>query len=185
MVVLEVMSLMAKYVGDKEVLAHTDGGVISNEKYALFAPYIKIINDIQNRIAMEYYPLLTKEVITSNGEVIPFTSLKKTYHKIIKITQNNKPVKFSIIDNGILLNKGEYEIWYNYIPDPVVRDTDELENFSGRVGVRAYALGVAAEHALINCMYDTATFFENKFIDALIKVRQNSSLKYMPKRRWL
>ncbi len=186
MLIKEILYLVGKYLGDSELCYETQDGYASSDGVEVMMPYIKLINLVQKRLATECFVLKTKETIsvTKAGE-FPFSSLSKPFFKLIKIMQNNKPVRFELVNSGVVLPIGDFEIWYQYTPEQITFASSKVCDFNGKISERIYALGVASEYCLLNGMYDTANFFEEKFLNAINLIKMGTNLKLMPKRRWL
>lgn len=185
MLISKILYLAGSYLGDKEIVETVSDNNASNEEYDLILPYLKLLNVVQDRIATEYFPITTSEVIDTTSQVFKFANLSKRLYKLIKVLKDGKVVRFSLKDGGILLPEGKYEIWYQYLPTPLVYSDHEIDDFDGKISDRIFALGVASEYCLLNGMYETSNYFEEKFVNALNCLRLSANHKTLPKRRWL
>ena len=185
MVLNDVLYLVGKYLGDTSLLEEIDGITTSSEGRELITQYRKLLNIVQKRIATEWIVLKTKENIEIKSQKLDFAELNKKYYKLIKVVKDGKFIKFNMLDDGIELENGPCEIWYQYLPSDVLTSTGEVFDFNGKISERLFALGIASEYCMLNGMYDTANYFEEKFINSLNSLRITSLHKTMPKRRWL
>ena len=186
MLISKILYLVGKYISDRELVETIESNTTTSDDITIYAPYIDLLNMVRKRLATEYFSLKTKENIdTASQDVFLFKNLTKPFHKLIKVTNNEKSVRFDILNNGILLPKGVYEIWYQYLPDVINYSDTQIDDFNGKVNERIYALGIASEYCLLNGMYDTSNYFEEKFINAINSIKTSSGFKNLPKRRWL
>lgn len=181
-----ILYLVGKYLTNNDLLSELSSSYVNSENSTILNYYINLINTVQKRIAIECFSLRCRETFEiKSQQPFLFKELNRQFHKIIKITQNDKPVRFDLVENGVLLPDGEYEIWYQYLPIDVVDYDSDVQDFNGKISERMFALGVCAEDCLIKGMYDTSDFFEQKFIRSVNSIKTTSPYKNMPKRRWL
>lgn len=185
MILNDVLYLVGKYLGDTNLLKEIDGITTSSEGRELITSYTKLLNIVQKRIATEWIVLKTKEDVEIKSQQFKFGDLNKKYYKLIKIVKDGKNVRFNMLDDSIELENGLCEIWYQYVPSEALTSDGKVFDFNGKISERLFALGVASEYCMLNGMYDTANYFEEKFINSLNSLRITSLHKTMPKRRWL
>ena len=141
----KILFLVGNYVGDKDLLNETNGSASSDGIRIVFS-YIDLFNIVLKRIASEFVVLKTKEVVETNSQNIKFADLKNRYFKIIKLVKDGKSTCFDIVDDGLKVDNGVYEIWYQYLPKEIDYTDNNVFDFNGRVSERIYALGVASEY---------------------------------------
>lgn len=186
MQIKKILYIVAKYLGDKKLIDAINNNQFEGEAKDLVKNYIEVLNVVQKRLATECFSLRTFESVEiKSQQPLFYRDLSRFFYKMIKVVSNDKLVKFDFVENGIMLPEGKCEIWYQYLPEDVNNIEEDVESFNGKVTERMYALGVCSEYCLVSGMYDTANYFEEKFIEAINSCRVDHSHKSMPKRRWL
>lgn len=185
MIVNDVLILTAKYLDDSELYAAAIKSNKTSSDIALLDPYIEILGMVQTQVATEHIPLVFKENIKVDSTSFSVDNLTNKFYKIIKVLKNGKKQNYYLLGNNLILPAGEYEIWYQYLPQDLLFSESNVETFGGKLNARTYALGVAGEYCLIKGMYNTAEAFETRFLSSLKAIKNYRPHKTMPKRRWL
>ena len=147
---------------------------------------LRCLNLVINQIASDYIPLKFIETVTPvNGKIL-FTSLNKKLIEVLRVEDKfGIRVNFKLYPDYLETINGDVKITYSYEPENISSFSQELENFSQKIGERVIAYGVAMEYCFICGLHDDASIWERRFKDALlIAARKKSEIK-LPKRRWI
>ncbi len=97
MTVLDVVKLVAQYIGDADLLSTTTlGGQTSptEQQTSKINTLVSCVNDTVQNLAIMYFPLKKEEVVTSPNGSYSFTLFSKPLLDILKIVDNR--LKFSV-----------------------------------------------------------------------------------------
>ena len=141
---------------------------------------LKCFNFVQNEIATEYFPLVTKEKIKAIDGAFEISKLKERLAYIVSFKDKcGEKIKHKIM-GGKIFFEGEVEIEYCYCPTKkTLEDICEIA-----LPERVVASGVLREYYLLQGLANEATVFEAKFKNSLANFAGKKCLTSMPKPIW-
>jgi hypothetical protein len=126
-------------------------------------------------IATDYVPLTTTELVTVNGEFLPYDKLGKTVLDVVKVvSRGGTTVRYKMRPDGIQLPNGKITIEYKYLP-PRYRWEDECDYKSGIITSRIVAYGVITEYCIISGLQDDAVLWDGRYRQSLINASSRTS----------
>lgn len=183
MKVNDVLKIVLLYLGyiDEYDLSRED---TYNHPDKVLSSLIRCINLVNSELTSDYLPLVTLENVEEINNEILYENLNKPIINILSIKQNGVELMYKALPDRLLLDtSGIVEVVYSYLPE-YVNYGDEIE-YKSRITARTFALGVCAEYALINNLFEESIAFERRYKDALkIAVRKKSEIR-VKARRWI
>lgn len=187
MTVKDIIKLVCDFVGEKEILKKLNSVETLNmsereqEKLDLMTRCFNLVNQ---EIASDYLPFLTKETIDVENSILNFYDLSKTVVNVYEVRNKfGVNLKFTVYPNYIEINGKAKSIVYSFLPDDLGID-DEIEFFNG-LSARVYAYGVASEFLLIDGLGEDAETWEERFKESLFVLSRKRGEHVLPKRRWI
>lgn len=142
---------------------------------------LRCANRVYRDIATQYLPLSTKEIITFIDGYCAFSNLSKRISKPICLRSNGCKIKFKATDMGVYADVDSAELEYRYVP--AVKTADEQLELT-TLCEESLALGICAEYALVNGLYEKCSVFRDMFYQELKKACLDLREKRIKKRRW-
>ena len=188
MEVKEIIKLTAIYLQMEEVLELSELGGEVTEPTELASKNLELLvrclNLVYSEIASDYLPLKhCEDVEVENSEITISALSKKLINVLSLVDLYDKSVKYKVYPTSIKVENGSYKLEYSYMPEAVTIESD-VEEFGGKLCERVFAYGVASEYSLISGLFDEATLWKKRFLDALLAVNSKKSEVKMPARRW-
>lgn len=189
MTVLEVLENASLYLNLKEefesIFNNDKSAEVTEETQNQFEKLIDCLNLVVSDIAGQYCKLMTTEKVQFVDNSFDILNLTKCANKIFFVKdENGFKQNFKIIDNKIVCeNSGNFTVEYSFYPQKFTKD-DELSIFSGKIGVKTFALGVACEYCFVSGFFDDAKIWEERFVNCLKNNLRKIGHSHMPKRRW-
>ncbi len=184
MTVKEILTLVCEFVGEREILKkfETEGELSSREQEKVEI-MTRCFNLVNQEIASDYLPFLTRESVDTNG-ILNFSELKKSVVHIYEIKNRfGINLKFKLFPNFAEVNGHARTVVYSFLPEELsLESTVEAPcNLTERI----YAYGVASEYLLIDGLSEDAEIWENRFKEGLFMLSRKHGEHTLPKRRWL
>lgn len=186
MTVREILKLVCEFVGEKEIAiklnAQQEFTEKEQEKIAIMTDCFNLVNQ---EIASDYLPFMTKEEIAVNNSILNFQDLTKAVINIYEVKNRlGFNLRFKLYPNFVeIFGKAKW-IVYSYLPSDVTTLEDEVPAFNG-LSARVYAYGVASEYLLVDGLSDDAEIWEDRFKQSLFVLSRKRGEHIMPKRRWI
>ncbi len=185
MTVKEILKLALELVGEKELIAKLDAEEVLSEKEAeKMKTMLSCFNLVNQEIASDYLPFLTREAVDGKGGKICFSALSKTVINVYEVKDRfgfNMP--FKVISNCVETARNAKSITYSFLPEKLGED-DLVEFFNG-LSERVYAYGIASEFLLQSGLSDDAEIWEERFKESLFILSRKRGEHRLPKRSWL
>lgn len=142
-------------------------------------------NAVEDELARYYFPLVANEELRAEAGKIGYTAFSYAPVKIIGVTAEGKPVKFSVQPLYLCVDADSVSVEYWYTPQSRTMEGDSA--FDGaEVGERLVAAGCAAEYCLIHGESLAAKLWEGKYREAIDKARlTHRRARALPPRRWV
>ncbi len=185
MTVKEILKLVCEFVGEKELMAKLQAEVLSVEQreQEKLDCMVRCFNLVNQEIASDYLPFLTREEVDAQGPILNFSTLKKTVVNIYEIKNKfGVSLKFKNYPNFVEVSGKPKTVTYSFLPDELSLD-DEVEKNCG-LSARVYAYGVASEYLLIMGVGDDAEIWETRFKDSLFVLSRKRNEHILPRRSW-
>ena len=188
MTVREVLTMASQFLNKEEefsaFIKNDNGDSVGTKSFKVLFSALNIVN---NEIASDYFPLFYKQEIDVTHNKIFNIDLNQELKDVYKISSldNSVSYRFKTFDNYIEVGaNGKMNITYSYLPQKISM-TDDLPNYSGKISVRTFALGVAAEYCFISNIFDEAEVWHRRFVDSIKNNLSKKSHITLPKRKWL
>ncbi len=190
MTVLDVVKLVAQYIGEPDLLKTTTLGgdaTPSEQQSNKINTLIDCVNDTVQNLAMMYFPLKKEEVVSSSNGVYSFTLFSKTLLDILSVVDNRLKysVDYSMFPDYFESKTGSLLVSYTYLPSEVLSTSAKLEVVENKVTARMLALGVTSRYFLIVGMYQDANNWNEMFERAILVAQRRKDNVVLKKRRWL
>ncbi len=194
MKVKEILFLAMEFVGEKQLLEklkmqETQTGeqneiVLSKREMEKLESLLLCFNLVNQEIASDYLPFLTKENVEVKGDTIAFSDLSKRVINIYEVKDKfGFNLHFRIMSKYIKTNCKAKSVVYSFLPEKMQLE-DEIEFFNG-LSARIYAYGVASEFLLVSGVSSDAEIWEERFKESLFMLSRKHGEHLLPKRRWL
>ena len=185
MTVKDIVKLVCEFVGESEIFSKLSLNSPLNEREVEKVDrMVRCFNLVNQEIASDYLPFLTKEEVDVENSILNFSELKKKVFNIFEV-KNKFGVKlnFKVISNYIEISGKAKTVVYSFFPDELDIE-DEVELYCG-LSARVYAYGIASEYLLIDGVSEDAEIWENRFKESLFLLSRKHGEHILPKRRWL
>ena len=158
--------------------------VLSKREMEKLESLLLCFNLVNQEIASDYLPFLTKENVEVKGDTIAFSDLSKRVINIYEVKDKfGFNLHFRIMSNYIKTNCKAKSVVYSFLPEKMQLE-DEIEFFNG-LSARIYAYGVASEFLLVSGVSSDAEIWEERFKESLFMLSRKHGEHLLPKRRWL
>ena len=185
MTVKEILKLAIEFVGEKELAIKLDTEEeLSEKETEKMKTMLSCFNLVNQEIAGEYLPFLTREDVDVMSGKIFFSDLSKTVINIYEVKDKfgfNLP--FKVISNCVEVKRKPKSVIYSFLPEMLTLD-DEVEFFNG-LSARVYAYGIASEFLLQSGLGDDAEIWEERYKESLFILSRKRGEHRLPKRSWL
>lgn len=190
MTALEVIKLVAQYIGDSELIDTTTLGgqtTPSEQQTNKINTLLGCVNDTIQSLAILYFPLKREEVVTSSNGVYSFTLFSKTLLEIIKVVDNRLKfsVNYAMFPDYFESKAGSLLVSYTYLPQEIGNLNSKMEVVENKVTARMVALGVVSRYYLMVGMYQDANNWNEMFERAILVAQRRKDNVVLKKRRWL
>lgn len=186
MTVREIIKLVCDFVGEKELSAKLDSASFAaytdreQEKLDLLVQCFNLVNQ---EIASDFLPFLTKEEVDVNNSILNFSELGKVVINIYEIKNRfGKCLRFKLYPNYVEVYGHAKKVVYSFLPADKIL-SNEVEMFCGLSG-RIYAYGIASEFLLIDGLSEDAEIWEDRFKESLFVLSRKKGEHILPKRSW-
>lgn len=187
MTVKEILKLVCDFVGEKEILEKLNSAQSEHfskreqEKLDLMTRCFNLVNQ---EIASDYLPFLTKEAVSEQSNIINFYDLKKKVINIYEVKNRfGTNLNFTVYPNYVEIDGKAKSIVYSFLPEDIGFE-QEVEFYMG-LSARVYAYGIASEFLLIDGLSEDAEIWEERFKESLFVLSRKRGEHVLPKRRWL
>lgn len=186
MTVKEILKLACEFVGERELREKLKSKNVETftareqEKLDLMLDCFNLVNQ---EIASDYLPFLTKEEIDVDNSTLHFSNLEKTVINVYEIKNRfGMNLKFKLYPNYVQIFGRAKSIVYSYLPSDLSLE-DEVEMLCG-MSARVYAYGVASEFLLVDGISEDAEIWEERFKESLFMLSRKRGEHIMPRRSW-
>lgn len=194
MKVKDVLKLAFEFAGEKELaekLAQSGDGALNVEsgdfndaEKRKLNEALSCFNSVNQEIASDYLPFLTRESVDATSGGFLFSSLSKRVISIFQVKDKfGFDLGFRVLSNFVETSKRAKSVVYSFLPEKLGFD-DEMEFFNG-LSERVYAYGVASEFLLVSGLGGDADIWEERFKESLFMLSRKHGEHRLPKRRWL
>lgn len=190
MTVLEVIKLVAQYIGDPDLLDTTTlGGEVepTSQQTNKINMLISCINDTAQSLAIMYFPLKKEEIVSSSNGCYQFSQFTKPLLDILKIVDNRLKfnVEFAMFPDHFEAKAGDLLVNYTYLPSETTTLSSKIEVVENKVTARMLAIGVTSRYYLMVGMYQDANNWNEMFERAILIAQRRKDNIVLKKRRWL
>lgn len=186
MTVKDIIKLVCDFVGERELLAKLNSSEDvtyterEQEKLDLMQRCFNLVNQ---EIASDYLPFLTKEEIDVDNSILSFSSLQKTLINVYSVKNGfGRVLKYENFSNYIQIFGHARSITYSFLPDDKGLE-EQVEMYNGLSG-RIYAYGIASEFLLVDGISEDAEIWENRFKESLFVLSRRRGEHILPARSW-
>jgi hypothetical protein len=186
MTVKEIIKLVCEFIGEKELLAKlksTEEVSFTTREQEKLDTLVDCFNLVNQEIASDYLPFMTKEDVVANGGVLNFADLSKVVINIYEVKNRfGMNLKFKVFPSFIEINGKAKSVVYSFLPTDLTLESD-VEMMCG-LSARIYAYGVASEYLLVDGVSEDAEIWEERFKESLFVLGRKRGEHLMPKRTW-
>lgn len=187
MTVKDIIKLVCDFVGERELLAKlesTEAVTYTSREQEKLDLMVRCFNLVNQEIASDYLPFLTKEEIDVNNSILNFSTLDKTLINVYEIKNKiGMNLKFKLFPNYVEVFGHARSIVYSFLPSEKTL-TDNVEIYNG-LSKRVYAYGVASEFLLVDGVSDDAEIWEDRFKQSLFVLSRRCGEHILPARSWI
>ena len=187
MTVKDIIKLVCEFVGEREILSKLNAspqGELTEREQEKVDCMVRCFNLVNQEIASDYLPFLTKEEVDINDSILNFSQLSKTVINIYEIKNRfGMNLKFKLFPDFVEIFGHAKSVTYSYLPQDKTLN-DDVETLNG-LSARVYAYGVASEFLLIDGLSDDADIWEERFKQSLFVLSRKRGEHILPKRSWL
>lgn len=187
MTVKDIIKLVCDFVGERELLAKlesTETVTYTSREQEKLDLMVRCFNLVNQEIASDYLPFLTKEEIDVNNSILNFSTLDKTLINVYEIKNKiGMNLKFKLFPNYVEVFGHARSIVYSFLPSEKTL-TDNVEIYNG-LSKRVYAYGVASEFLLVDGVSDDAEIWEDRFKQSLFVLSRRRGEHILPARSWI
>ena len=184
MTVKELILLTASAVGiQQEVNLYFEGYLQEGEEEV--ACLLRCFNTVEERLALEYLPLITEEDVDSETGAVYFSKLSRSPVRILKVTDKwGNELPFKLFAEYIKTSPERVKVRYTYSPEE--KDLDGVCDFKIAVCKQAFVDGMAMEYCLLRGLFEESAVWEKRFKQAIETVyrKERGSVKTRS-RRWV
>ncbi len=187
MTVKDIIKLVCEFVGEREILTKLNAieevSYTSREQEKLDT-MIRCFNLVNQEIASDYLPFITKEEIDVKDSILNFSELNKQVVNVYEVKNRfGCSLRFKLFPNYMEISGHAKSIVYSYLPEDK-NLSDDVEMFNGLSG-RVYAYGVASEFLLIDGLSEDAEIWEDRFKESLFVLSRRRGEHILPRRSWI
>jgi hypothetical protein len=185
MTVKEILMLACEFVGEGEIAQKVKNGETLNEsEQKKYESLLSCFNLVNQEIASDYLPNLTKESVTVFDGKIFFSTLSKNATHIYEVGNRfGMSLPFKNFSNYVEVGGQPKYVVYSFLPDEL--GEDEVFEFYGGLSARILAYGIASEFLLVSGLGDEAEVWEERFKESLFVLSRKRGEHRLPKRSWL
>ncbi len=187
MTVKEIIKLVCEFVGEKELLSKlnsVEAVTFSDREQEKLDLMVQCFNLVNQEIASDYLPFLTKEAVDVDNSILNFSDLSKAVINIYEVKSKfGFNLKYKVYSNCIQIDGHAKSVVYSYLPADKEL-TSEVEMLNG-LSARVYAYGIASEYLLIDGFGENAEIWEDRFKDSLFVLSRKRGEHTLPKRSWI
>ncbi len=184
MTVKDILKLVCEFVGEKEIFAkleETESALTKREQEKV-DDMVRCFNLVNEEIASDYLPYLTKEEISVKNSVLNYSSLSKKVVHVYEVKNRfGLNLRFKLFPEFVEIFGNAKTIVYSFLPKQLSLG-DEVEAFSG-LTARIFAYGVASEYLLMNGL--DCEVWDERFKQSLFMLTRKMGQHILPTRRWL
>lgn len=185
MTVKDILKLVCEFVGEREILAklNLESATFSDREQEKINTMVDCFNLVNQEIASDYLPYLTKEDISVENSVINFSQLEKVVINVYEVKNRfGMSLKFTNLSNCIEVKGKAKQIVYSYLPTDKIL-SDEVEMLNG-LSARVFAYGIASEFLLVDGLSEDAEIWEERFKESLFVLSRKRGEHRLPQRSW-
>ncbi len=187
MTVKDIIKLVCEFVGEKEILSKlnsTEAVSYTDREQEKLDLMLQCFNLVNQEIASDYLPFLTKEEIDIKNSILNYSELEKTVVNVYEVKNRfGTSLRFRLFPNYLEISGHAKSIVYSYLPDDKAL-TDNVEMLNG-LSARVYAYGVASEFLLIDGLSEDAEIWEERFKESLFVLSRKRGEHILPRRSWI
>lgn len=183
MTVKEIIVSAAKLLRLKTIVENIDEENFVDED---LDSLLYALNLVYGQIASEDFPLEARQVFEVSNKKIATNAFNKKLLRVIKVFDkygNEVEFKQNYDEICLLTDCNSVSVIYHYYPQALTLDGDLV--YEDIPSTRVFALGVASEFCVLNCIYDEAVLWDRKFKTALRASKRIYREMRLPIRRWL
>ncbi len=184
MTVEDIIKLVCEFVGEREIYEKLSSDEnLSEREQEKVDLMTRCFNLVNQEIASDYLPLLTKEEVDCADNILNLSVLSKNAIQIHGIKNRfGINLRFKAFPTYVEASGVPKTVTYSYFPSELSL-SDEVEMPFG-LSARVYAYGVASEYLLIDGVSEDAEIWENRYKQSLFMLSQKHGEHILPKRRW-
>ncbi len=192
MKVKDILKLALEFVGEKELLEKVNKSdenqgveeiVFSERERQKLDEMLLCFNMVNQEIASDYLPFLTKETLAATRGMFLFSELSKKVVNIYEVKDKfGFNLNFKVISNCVETRKSAKTVVYSFLPESLEIE-DEVE-FCNGLSARVYAYGVASEFLLVSGLSSDAEIWEERYKESLFILSRKRGEHRLPKRSW-
>ena len=184
MLVKECMELAAIRLGVEDSLQAYYDNCNTLEDAKKVELLLTCFNIVENELALDYFPLLAEDTLTSEGGVIEFSALQKAAIRITKVMDEwGNSVPYQLFPAYLKTQPGKVRVTYTYTPEK--KELSGTSDFSSAVSTRLIADGMAAEYAIATGLFEDAAVWDKKYKDGIRAAYRLQKCKRIASRRWV
>ena len=178
MTVKDILKIVCEFVGEREILKKlSQSESLSAREQEKVDIMTRCFNLVNQEIASDYLPFLTKESVDTEG-IINFENLQKSVVHVYEIKNRfGMNLKFRLFPNFVEVTGHAKSIVYSFLPDELSLES-EVEapcNLTARI----FAYGVASEYLLIDGISQDAEIWENRFKESLFMLSRKHGFDFL------
>lgn len=187
MTVKDIIKLVCEFIGEKELLAKlksTDSSTtFTTREQEKLDTMVDCFNLVNQEIASDYLPFLTKEDVCVDDGILNFADLQKAVINIYEIKNRfGVNLKFKIFPSFVEIEGKARKVVYSFLPSDLT--LDETVDIVCGLSARVYAYGLASEFLLVDGVSEDAEIWEERFKESLFVLGRKRGEHIMPKRTW-
>lgn len=184
MIVKDIVKNAGELVGiSEQVATYLDGDTSVGKKEV--ETLLSCYNLVENELALDYYPLVAEEEISTDTGRLDFGLLKKPVVRFLAVQDAyGIHVPYTLYVGYLKTSAGTVKLRYTYTPSLEKGLSDACECALG-VSERMMAYGVAAEYCFMNGLYEEGEAWSKKYRDSIMATYRAQKSKTIAARRWV
>lgn len=181
--VKEVILTASELIGADGLAKSVEKGSSSSEELSLL---LKCFNLVENEVALDYFPLKSRETLSPSGGSIAYTAFAEAPIRVLKVTDSaGRSLPFDLFFDHIDLRGYPRAVEVTYAFAPRTKALADNSDYAGKISARLLAYGVATEYLLATNRYSEAAAFEKKYREALRAANEPGRKLTVRARRWV
>jgi len=185
MTVREIIKLVCEFVGEKEIsIKFRDSQALTAKEKEKVDIMLNCFNLVNQEIASDYIPYMTKEEILVENSILNFQDLQRVPIHIYEVRSRfGFNLKFKLYPEYLEIFGKAKTIVYSYLPSDV-SDLEAEVFLANGLSARVLAYGIASEFLLVEGLSEDAEIWEDRFKRSLFMLSRRKGEHIMPRRRW-